>query len=177
MVEHVRPARPRAVRGSQPDGAADLPVDGFDPEEDLARLFRDLRAHPEGLSGRDAARRLVSTGRNELVRSPGPPWWRLLVAQLVHPLALLLWLAALLAGVSGTSPLAVAIVAVILSTQVSRSSRNGTRSGRWRRWRSTSRPTPGRGGTVSSPRWTRATWCRGTWWSSARATGCPPTRA
>ena len=114
MVEHVRPARPRAVRGSQPDGAADLPVDGFDPEEDLARLFRDLRAHPEGLSGRDAARRLVSTGRNELVRSPGPPWWRLLVAQLVHPLALLLWLAALLAGVSGTAPLAVAIVAVIL---------------------------------------------------------------
>jgi calcium-translocating P-type ATPase len=88
--------------------------DLLDPEEDLTRLFRDLRTRPEGLTAREAARRLVSTGPNELVRSRGPAWWRQLVAQLVHPLALLLWLAGLLAYVSGTPPLAIAIVVVIL---------------------------------------------------------------
>ncbi|RYP84052.1 cation-transporting P-type ATPase [Nocardioides guangzhouensis] len=85
-----------------------------DPEEELTRLLRDLRTRPEGLTGREAARRLVIAGPNELVRTPGPPWWSQLVAQLVHPLALLLWLAAVLAWVAGTPPLAVAIVAVIL---------------------------------------------------------------
>jgi calcium-translocating P-type ATPase len=85
-----------------------------DPEEDLARLLRDLRTDRSGLSGREAARRLVSAGRNELVRARGPAWWRQLVAQLVHPLALLLWLAAGLAEVSGSRPLGIAIVVVIM---------------------------------------------------------------
>ena len=44
--------------------AATLPP--LDPEEDLARLLRDLRTRPEGLAERDAARRLVSSGPNEL---------------------------------------------------------------------------------------------------------------
>lgn len=85
-----------------------------DPQESIDRLLRDLRTRRGGLSDREAARRLVVYGPNELVRRAGRGWIRDLVQQLVHPLALLLWLAAGLAQVSGTSALAIAIVVVIL---------------------------------------------------------------
>src|SRR5487761_793046 len=39
-----------------------------DPLEPMAQLFRDLRAVPDGLSGREAARRLEVSGPNELAR-------------------------------------------------------------------------------------------------------------
>lgn len=86
---------------------------GPDPEESLERLLRDLRSNRRGLNDREAQRRLLATGPNVLVARHGPGWARQLGHQLVHPLALLLWLAAALAGVSGTTPLAIAIVAVI----------------------------------------------------------------
>jgi calcium-translocating P-type ATPase len=85
-----------------------------DPREPLATLMRDLRASPQGLTSREAERRLVAYGPNELQRRGGPRWPRQLFAQLVHPLALLLWVAAALAAVSSSNVLAVAIVAVIL---------------------------------------------------------------
>src|SRR5450631_2415891 len=85
-----------------------------DPQESIDRLLRDLRTRRSGLSDREAARRLVVFGPNELVRRKGRGWVGDLVAQLVHPLALLLWLAAGLAAVSGTTALAIAIVIVIL---------------------------------------------------------------
>ena len=86
----------------------------IDPEEALDRLLRDLRSHREGLTGREAARRLEVSGPNELVRRRGRTWPRQLGRQLVHPLALLLWVAAVLAWVGGTPPLALAIVFVVL---------------------------------------------------------------
>ena len=89
-------------------------VSGVDPQESIERLLRDLRTRRVGLSDREAARRLLVFGPNELVRRRGRGWLRDLVAQLVHPLALLLWLAAGLAALSGTTPLAIAIVIVIL---------------------------------------------------------------
>lgn len=98
--------RPRAPEGLAPTAAVD-------PEEALDRLLRDLRSSRNGLTDREAARRLVSAGPNVLVRRRGRGWVRQLVQQLVHPLALLLWLAAALALVAGTTPLAVAVVAVI----------------------------------------------------------------
>ena len=85
----------------------------IDPEEALDRLLRDLRSSRTGLSDREAARRLVGVGPNVLVRRRGRGWPRQLGQQLVHPLALLLWLAAGLAQLSGTTPLALAIVVVI----------------------------------------------------------------
>ena len=84
------------------------------PQESIDRLLRDLRTRREGLSDREAARRLVVFGPNELIRRHGRIWPRELLGQLIHPLALLLWLAGLLAAVSGTAPLAIAIVVVIL---------------------------------------------------------------
>jgi calcium-translocating P-type ATPase len=85
-----------------------------DPREPVSRLMRDLRARETGLSNRDAERRLVAYGPNELRRRGGTRWPRQLAQQLVHPLALLLWVAAALAFASGSSALGAAIAAVVL---------------------------------------------------------------
>lgn len=73
-----------------------------DPRLPVELLLRDLRAAPDGLSGREAARRLAAYGPNELQRRQRRNWFGELVGQLVHPLALLLWLAAGLSLVAGT---------------------------------------------------------------------------
>ncbi len=67
-----------------------------------------------GLTTAEAHQRLMEHGRNELVteRRPSPVW--LLVRQMTHFFALLLWGAALLAVVAGLPQLAVAIVIVIV---------------------------------------------------------------
>jgi calcium-translocating P-type ATPase len=52
-------------------------------------------------------------GPNELPHRPAEPWWRELVRQVSHPLALLLWAAGALAFVAGTPTLGWAILAVI----------------------------------------------------------------
>lgn len=85
-----------------------------DPLEPLERLLRDLRGRPEGLSEREATRRLVVFGPNQLSRRGKRGWARELGLQFVHPLALLLWVAAVLASMTGTLALAAAIVAVIV---------------------------------------------------------------
>ncbi|MFC5130333.1 cation-translocating P-type ATPase [Paeniglutamicibacter kerguelensis] len=85
-----------------------------DPQEPLERLMRDLRGRREGLSERESARRLVVFGLNELSRRGKRNWPRELGRQVVHPLALLLWVAAMLAFATGTAVLAVAIVAVVV---------------------------------------------------------------
>jgi calcium-translocating P-type ATPase len=84
-----------------------------DPTERVELLLRDLRATRQGLSAREAARRLVAYGPNELRRRGGRRWPRELAAQFTHPLALLLWAAALLALIAGIEPVAIAIVVVI----------------------------------------------------------------
>jgi calcium-translocating P-type ATPase len=93
---------------------ATAPVVPVDPEASLDRLLRDLRSRREGLSAREAARRLEAVGRNELVQHRGLAWPRRLLDQVVHPLALLLWSAAALAWLDGTPALAAAIVVVVL---------------------------------------------------------------
>jgi calcium-translocating P-type ATPase len=89
-----------------------------DPTEPIDLLLRDLRARRDGLSEREARRRLVVSGRNELIRRRGRRWPRELLRQFTHPLALLLWAAAALALASGTPTLAAAIVAVIVLNAV-----------------------------------------------------------
>ncbi|UUL77905.1 HAD-IC family P-type ATPase [Pseudarthrobacter sp. Fe7] len=63
---------------------------------------------------REAARRQVVYGPNILTRRGRRRWPRQILRQLTQPLALLLWLAAVLAFVTGSGALAAAIVAVIL---------------------------------------------------------------
>ena len=86
----------------------------FDPEERIDLLLGDLGTRREGLSEREAARRLEQHGPNEIRRRESSNHLRELVRQFTHPLALLLWAAALLAFIGGTTPLAAAIVAVIV---------------------------------------------------------------
>ncbi|HEX2904842.1 MAG TPA: cation-transporting P-type ATPase [Jatrophihabitans sp.] len=80
---------------------------------DRAALYRDLRSDPAGLGQREATRRLSVYGPNVLPSRPGRSWWQELARQLTHPLALLLWLAAVLSLLARTPVLSVAIVAVI----------------------------------------------------------------
>jgi calcium-translocating P-type ATPase len=89
-----------------------------DPREALSQLFRDLRTGPEGLSGREALRRLTAYGPNELQRRSRSRWPKQLAKQFTHPLALLLWVASALAFASGASVLGAAIVAVIVLNAV-----------------------------------------------------------
>jgi hypothetical protein len=85
-----------------------------DPRGATDDLLRQLRTRTEGLEDREAARRLLSYGRNELSRRRGRSWRRELLGQFTHPLALLLWLAAGLSAATGSTAVATAIVAVIV---------------------------------------------------------------
>jgi calcium-translocating P-type ATPase len=102
---------------AMPDGAdgpgADSPAGAIDATEPVERLLRDLRSSRAGLSGREAARRLIVYGPNQLRRRGGRHVWRELGRQFSHPLALLLWAAAGLAWLAGIVAVAVAIVIVI----------------------------------------------------------------
>lgn len=82
--------------------------------ESLSSLLRELATTSRGLTGREAARRLVAYGPNELRRQGGATWPKELFRQFTHPLALLLWAATALALVNNTVVLAVAIIGVIV---------------------------------------------------------------
>ena len=77
-------------------------------------LLRRLQTRPDGLGEREAQRRLLAAGRNELSRRTTYFWPGELARQFVHPLALLLWVAAAVSAVTGSVQLAVAIAAVIV---------------------------------------------------------------
>ncbi|MET9346355.1 cation-translocating P-type ATPase [Streptomyces termitum] len=105
------PAGPDPDPGAARPAAETLP---FDPSEPLPRLRRELATGPDGLSAREAARRLAVHGPNEVRRKASAPFWREAAAQLAHPLALLLWTAAALAFVADLAVLGWAVLAVIV---------------------------------------------------------------
>jgi calcium-translocating P-type ATPase len=90
----------------------------LDPEERIDLLLRHLNTSAEGLSEREAARRLEQHGPNEIRRREGPGRLHEFARQFTHPLALLLWAAALLAFLGDVTALGVAIVAVIVLNAV-----------------------------------------------------------
>jgi magnesium-transporting ATPase (P-type) len=98
--------------GSVPVAAGEGP--GLDPQERIEALLTHLGTRVEGLSSREAERRVAQYGPNEISRAAQASWLVELVRQFVHPLALLLWVAAALSAGSGNGTLAVAIVAVIV---------------------------------------------------------------
>ena len=85
-----------------------------DPSERIDLLVRDLRTSREGLSSREAQRRLLTDGPNELESRKQLRWPRELARQFTHPLALLLWGAAALAAIAQITPVAIAVVVVIV---------------------------------------------------------------
>ena len=90
----------------------------LDPEERIDALLRDLRTSRDGLAPREVERRLIQYGRNQIARREVRGHLRELARQFTHPLAALLWVAALLALISGSVALAIAIVAVIVLNAV-----------------------------------------------------------
>jgi len=89
-------------------------ADQVEALEPAARLLRDLHTSRHGLSSAEAQRRLLQYGPNELRRRGGAKWPRELASQLTHPLALLLWLAAVLSLAVGSTTVAIAVVLVII---------------------------------------------------------------
>ena len=81
-------------------------------------LMRQLRTGRRGLAESAAQQRLRQFGPNELSRRAGTPWWREVLAQFTHPLALLLELAAVLAFVSAGAVLGWTILAVVVLNAV-----------------------------------------------------------
>ena len=112
-MSHGGPLPPAAAAAAPVQAALDVADRVEDPREPLVLLLRNLRTSAQGLSGREAARRLLVHGPNELARRGGRRWPGELARQVTHPLALLLAVAALLALISGTAVLAAAILAVI----------------------------------------------------------------
>lgn len=90
------------------------PIVDLDPEEATDRLLRDLRSTSEGLSTREAERRLVQYGPNCLRHQQVHRWPAELARQFTHPLALLLWLAAGLLLIVGSNVVATAVVLIIV---------------------------------------------------------------
>ncbi len=95
------------------DGPGPTAVKG-DPRANVTRLLRDLGTTRDGLSQREADRRLTVHGPNKLSERGGRRWLGQLARQFTQPLALLLTAAAVLALVNGNPPLAIAIVAVVV---------------------------------------------------------------
>jgi calcium-translocating P-type ATPase len=89
-----------------------LPIQSV--HESLRLLLRDLGTTTHGLTSREAARRLIVYGPNELRRRGHRTWPKELFRQFTHPLALLLWAAAALSLVAQTAVLSAAIVGVIV---------------------------------------------------------------
>ena len=83
------------------------------PPAPVDELYRSLRTTETGLSAREANRRLLAYGPNELSRRGSHEWPRQLVDQFTHPLALLLIVAAALAFAASLHLIAVAIVVVV----------------------------------------------------------------
>jgi calcium-translocating P-type ATPase len=100
------------------DGPTAQEAVDIDVTESVELLLRDLRSSRKGLSTREAQRRLVQYGPNELRRRGGLKWPGELARQLTHPLALLLWLAAALSFAVGSQTIAIAVLLVIVLNAV-----------------------------------------------------------
>jgi len=81
-----------------------------------AEVFRALESSPKGITTEQARQRLTAYGPNTLREPPPPPRWRMFAAQLIHPMALVLWAAGLIAILSiAHAVLGLAIWAVVLA--------------------------------------------------------------
>jgi P-type Ca2+ transporter type 2C len=80
-----------------------------------AEVFHALESSPEGVPSEQAQQRLAAYGLNVLREPPPPPRWRMFMLQLIHPMALVLWAAGLIAILSiAHAVLGLVIWAVVL---------------------------------------------------------------
>jgi magnesium-transporting ATPase (P-type) len=65
-----------------------------------ADVYYALESSPQGITSEQAQQRLAAYGPNTLREPPSPPRWRMFAMQLIHPMALVLWVAGLVAVLS-----------------------------------------------------------------------------
>ena len=65
-----------------------------------ADVFRALESSPQGIPSEQAQQRLTAYGPNTLREPSPPPRWRMFAAQLIHPMAIVLWVAGAVAILS-----------------------------------------------------------------------------
>ncbi|MGD9613204.1 MAG: cation-translocating P-type ATPase [Kiritimatiellia bacterium] len=82
--------------------------------QNAAEVLADLRTAPQGLSTAEAAARRALHGPNELRETISRPAWRMLLAQFVEPMILILVGAAVLSLFLGDLTEAVAILAIVV---------------------------------------------------------------
>ncbi len=84
-----------------------------------AEVIHALESSPQGITTEQAQQRLAAYGPNMLREPPPPPRWRMFAVQLIHPMALVLWIAGLIAILSiAHAVLGIAIWAVVLTNAV-----------------------------------------------------------
>ena len=164
VMKDERTSAPAVGAGLPVDAPAPAEAEAIDPAWPLDRLFRDLRSSAQGLSTREAERRLLVNGPE----SAQPVGRAALAGELrraVHPSARrsCSWPPRSWPFVSGTAALAVAIVAVILLNAGSPSRRSGRPSGRSEALAAflPERATVLRDGSRAADRGRRS-WCRAT---------------
>jgi Ca2+-transporting ATPase len=79
-----------------------------------SEVFIALETSPEGLSPFEVQRRIELYGENIITEPEQSPVWRMWLATLIHPSALLLWLAGAITLVTGNPELAVVIWLVVI---------------------------------------------------------------
>ncbi len=77
-------------------------------------VLAELRSAPDGLSDAEAAVRLAAHGPNELQETISRPAWRMLLAQFVEPMILILLAAAVLSFFLGDLTEGIAILAIVV---------------------------------------------------------------
>jgi P-type Ca2+ transporter type 2C len=110
---------PTTVPRTEVPAPSVAPAAGFERGIDLdscvpSEVYRRLRTDPGGLSEPEAAARLAAVGPNHLVTDPPTRLVRRLLGNLTHVMALLLWVAGLLAIAAELPQLAVAVWTVNL---------------------------------------------------------------
>lgn len=82
--------------------------------QSVESIFNQFSTSPSGLSSAEAAVRLQQIGPNELTETISRPAWRMLLAQFLEPLIIILMCAAILSGVMGDMIEAIAIMAIVV---------------------------------------------------------------
>jgi P-type Ca2+ transporter type 2C len=84
----------------------------------VEQLYKDMASGPEGMTVADAAKRLLEVGQNQISEGHHVPLWKKLVPHVTNLLAILLWIAGVLAYFGGMPELAWAVFAVIVINAV-----------------------------------------------------------
>jgi magnesium-transporting ATPase (P-type) len=80
----------------------------------VAEVYRQLDSSPEGLSSGEVDARLELFGPNSLPQPPSVPLWRKILNHIIHPMAIVLWGAGLLALIAGNGTLPWVIWCVVI---------------------------------------------------------------